>query len=83
MLARFAVLSRLRAHENSNLFSKMRVYDGESLREVDPAARSLQEYKDRAGVDEGMDGVSTRFAFKVWPPLSTMTRPKSGPILSI
>jgi serine protein kinase len=65
MLARFAVLSRLRPHENSTLFSKMRVYDGESLREVDPRARSLQEYKDRAGVDEGMDGVSTRFAFKV------------------
>jgi serine protein kinase len=65
MLARFAVLTRLRAHENSNAFSKMRVYDGESLREVDPRARSLQEYKDRAGVDEGMDGVSTRFAFKV------------------
>jgi serine protein kinase len=65
MLARFSVLSRLRAHENSNLFSKMRVYDGESLREVDPRARSLQEYKDAAGVNEGMDGVSTRFAFKV------------------
>ena len=30
-----------------------------------PRARSLQEYKDAAGVDEGMDGVSTRFAFKV------------------
>ncbi len=65
MLARFSVLSRLRLHENSNLFSKMRVYDGETLREVDPRARSLQEYKDIAGVDEGMDGVSTRFAFKV------------------
>jgi serine protein kinase len=65
MLARFSVLSRLREHQNSNLFSKMRVYDGESLREVDPRARSLQEYKDTAGVDEGMDGVSTRFAFKV------------------
>jgi serine protein kinase len=65
MLARFSVLSRLRTHENSNAFSKMRVYDGESLREVDPRARSLQEYKDRAGVDEGMDGISTRFAFKV------------------
>ncbi|WP_034852676.1 PrkA family serine protein kinase [Inquilinus limosus] len=64
MLARFSVLSRLREHENSNLYSKMRVYDGESLREVDPRARSLQEYKDAAGVDEGMDGVSTRFAFK-------------------
>ena len=41
------------------------VYDGESLREVDPRARSLQEYKDAAGVNEGMDGISTRFAFKV------------------
>ncbi|MBE7200228.1 MAG: PrkA family serine protein kinase, partial [Parafilimonas terrae] len=65
MLARFSVLSRLREHANSNLFSKMRVYDGESLREVDPRARSMQEYKDSAGVDEGMDGISTRFAFKV------------------
>ena len=65
MLARFSVLTRLRTHENSNLFSKMRVYDGESLREVDPRARSMQEYKDSAGVDEGMDGTSTRFAFKI------------------
>jgi len=43
----------------------MRVYDGESLKETDPRARSLQEYKDTAGVEEGMDGASTRFAFKV------------------
>jgi serine protein kinase len=64
MLARFSVLTRLREHENSNVYSKMRVYDGESLREVDPRAKSMQEYKDAAGVDEGMDGVSTRFAFK-------------------
>ncbi|PWS34882.1 PrkA family serine protein kinase [Falsiroseomonas bella] len=65
MLARFSVLSRLKRHENSNLFSKMRVYDGESLKETDPRARSLQEYRDAAGNDEGMDGISTRFAFKV------------------
>lgn len=65
MMARFAVLSRLKPHENSNLYAKMRVYDGESLKEVDPKARTLQEYRDAAGVDEGMDGVSTRFAFKV------------------
>jgi serine protein kinase len=31
----------------------MRVYNGESLKEVDPKARTLQEYKDAAGVDEG------------------------------
>ena len=65
MLARFTVLSRLKEHENSNLFSKMRVYDGESIKETDPKAKPMQEYKDAAGVDEGMDGISTRFAFKV------------------
>uniref|UniRef100_UPI003558890B PrkA family serine protein kinase n=1 Tax=Falsiroseomonas oryziterrae TaxID=2911368 RepID=UPI003558890B len=65
MMARFSVLSRLKKHENSNLFSKLRVYDGESLKETDPRARSLQEYRDAAGNDEGMDGISTRFAFKV------------------
>ena len=65
MLARFTVLSRMKRHENSTIFAKMRVYDGESLKETDPRARSLQEYKDAAGVEEGMDGASTRFAFKV------------------
>ncbi len=65
MLARFSVLTRLKRHENSTLYAKMRVYDGESLKETDPRARSLQEYKDAAGVEEGMDGTSTRFAFKV------------------
>src|SRR3954465_10205049 len=64
-LARFSVLSRLREHENSSLFSKMRIYDGESLKETDPKARSMQEYRGAAGVDEGMEGISTRFAFKV------------------
>ncbi len=64
-LARFTVLSRLRKHENSTMFAKMRVYDGENLKESDPKARSVQEYRDAAGVNEGMDGVSTRFAFKV------------------
>src|SRR5271165_4805968 len=64
MLARFSVLSRLKPHENSNLYAKMRVYNGESLKEVDPKARTMQEYRDHAGIDEGMDGISTRFAFK-------------------
>src|SRR6201993_2330983 len=65
ILARFSTLSRLKSHENSNLYSKMRVYDGESLKDTDPRARGVQEYRDAAGVDEGMDGISTRFAFKV------------------
>ena len=65
LLAQFCVMTRMKNPENSNLYSKMRVYDGESLKESDPKAKSLQEYKDDAGVTEGMNGISTRFAFKV------------------
>ncbi len=65
MLARFSVLTRLAEHENSQLFSKMRVYDGESLKDTDPHAKTIQEYRDAAGVTEGMDGASTRFAYKI------------------
>jgi serine protein kinase len=65
MLAQFSVLSRIKEPENSSVFSKMRVYDGENLKDTDPKAKSLQEYRDAAGVDEGMDGLSTRFAFKI------------------
>lgn len=65
MLAQFSILSRIKEPENSNLYSKMRIYDGENLKDTDPKAKSLQEYKDAAGVDEGMSGLSTRFAFKI------------------
>ncbi|MCJ8284204.1 PrkA family serine protein kinase [Halomonas sp.] len=65
MLAQFSVLSRLKEPENSSVYSKMRVYDGENLKDTDPKAKSIQEYRDSAGVDEGMDGLSTRFAFKI------------------
>lgn len=65
MLAQFAVMSRLGPHENSSLWAKMKVYNGESLKDTDPKARTVQEYRDFAGVNEGMKGISTRFAFKV------------------
>jgi serine protein kinase len=65
MLAQFSVLTRLKEHENSSLFSKMRVYDGESLKDTDPHAKTVQEYRDAAGINEGMDGTSTRFAYKI------------------
>ncbi len=65
MMAQFAVLSRLKEPENSSIYSKMRIYDGENLKDTDPHAKSYQEYRDFAGVDEGMTGLSTRFAFKI------------------
>ena len=65
MMAQFSVLTRLKEPENSSTYSKMRVYDGENLKDTDPKAKSIQEYYDYAGVDEGMSGISTRFAFKI------------------
>ncbi|WP_070963006.1 PrkA family serine protein kinase [Vibrio sonorensis] len=65
LLAQFSILSRLKDPENSSIFSKMRVYDGETLKDTDPKAKSYQEYRDYAGVEEGMSGLSTRFAFKI------------------
>ncbi|MDN3575422.1 PrkA family serine protein kinase [Chitinimonas viridis] len=65
MMSQFSILSRLKDPENSSVFSKMQVYDGENLKDTDPKAKSIQEYRDFAGVDEGMDGLSTRWAFKI------------------
>ncbi|WP_152205139.1 PrkA family serine protein kinase [Marinobacter changyiensis] len=65
MLAQFSILSRMKEPENSSIFSKMRVYDGQNIKDTDPKAKSIQEYRDSAGVNEGMDGLSTRFAFKI------------------
>ena len=65
MLAQFSVLTRLKEPQNSSIYSKLRVYNGESLKDTDPKAKSYQEYRDMAGVDEGMHGISTRFAFKI------------------
>ena len=65
MMAEYSILTRLKEPENSTLPSKMEVYDGKNLKSKDPQAKSLEEYKDAAGVDEGMEGSSTRFAFKI------------------
>ena len=56
MMAQFSILTRLKEPENSSIFSKMQVYDGENLKDTDPRAKSYQEYRDYAGVDEGMSG---------------------------
>ncbi|HPA90960.1 MAG TPA: PrkA family serine protein kinase, partial [Quisquiliibacterium sp.] len=36
MMAQFAVLSRIKEPENSSIYAKMRVYDGENLKDVEP-----------------------------------------------
>lgn len=64
MMAQFSVLTRLK-DPNDNVYSKMEVYDGKNLKDKDPKAKSQQEYKEMAGVSEGMAGSSTRFAYKI------------------
>jgi serine protein kinase len=63
-LAEFSVLSRLAVPENSSVYSKLRSYNGENLKDVDPRSKSVKEYRDDAGMQEGFSGLSTRWAFK-------------------
>jgi len=65
MLAQWMVLTRLREPENSTIYGKLRVYNGENVKDTMPNAKPYEEYRDAAGVNEGMSGMSTRFAFKV------------------
>src|SRR3569833_983778 len=62
MMSQFAVLSRLKEPENSSIYSKMRVYDGENLKDIDPKAKSYQEYRDFAGPGGGGAGRAARGA---------------------
>jgi serine protein kinase len=65
MLAQFMVLTRLKEPENSTIYGKLRVYNGENVKDTMPNAKPYEEYRDAAGINEGMTGMSTRFAFKV------------------
>lgn len=65
MLAQWSILSRLADTKLSNAYTKMQVYNGENLKNIDMKAKSLTEYRDEAGVGEGMEGSSTRFAYKI------------------
>jgi serine protein kinase len=65
ILAKFTVLSRLKEYPNSSMYTKMKIYNGESLKDKDVKAKSITDYKEHAGIDEGMEGISTRTGFKI------------------
>lgn len=65
LLAQFSVLTRIEEPENSNVVTKMRVYNGENVKEKDSRAKSYQEYKDLTSSNEGFSGISTRLGYKV------------------
>lgn len=66
ILAQFAVISRIKPPINTGVWSKMKVYNGENLREKDPKAKTYQEYREEVeNRDEGFfPAISTRWAFK-------------------
>jgi hypothetical protein len=53
MLAQFSVLSRLKERKIPALFQDA-LHNGENLKDVDTKAKSIQEYRDYGGTDEGM-----------------------------
>ena len=65
MLGMCSLASRYEEHQNSNIWSKMKVYNGEVIKDTDPQAKSYIEYRTNGGIKEGMSGMSTRFAFKI------------------
>lgn len=65
MLAMFCVGSRLTGNEKSGLKTKIRVYNGEKVKDKDNSAKSYYEYRMLAASDEGFHGVSTRKAYKI------------------
>lgn len=65
LLARMMILSRLEEPQNSTIISKLHVYNGDNIKEKDPRAKSLADYKSTSSKLEGFRGLSTRLAYKV------------------
>ena len=58
MLAQFMVMTRLKETGLSSLSTKMKVYDGQNMKDEDVSCKPITEYREAAGLDEGMDGLS-------------------------
>ncbi|MGB4076716.1 MAG: PrkA family serine protein kinase [Minisyncoccia bacterium] len=66
LLARTVVASRLKpTSQKIKMEFKVRIYNGEDLRDELPDLVTLSHLTKEAGLDEGMTGLSTRTAFKI------------------
>lgn len=65
LLGQFIVMSRLVADSDKGLETKMRVYNGEVMKEKDPNSKTLEEYLTNKPAAEGFEGISTRDSFKI------------------
>ncbi len=63
-MAEFSILTRL-SGDSGDLLTKMKVYNGESMKAKDSNAKTHAEYKRHADATEGFKGMSTRQAYKI------------------
>ncbi|WP_163192923.1 PrkA family serine protein kinase [Clostridium thermarum] len=65
MAAMFAILTRLKPSNKVDPITKLRIYNGEEIVEKGTTKRiDIMELREEAGLNEGMDGISTRFIVK-------------------
>lgn len=63
--AMFAVLTRLRASNKVDPITKLKIYNGVEIVEKGSTKKiDVMELREEAGINEGMDGISTRFIVK-------------------
>ncbi|MFC3216673.1 hypothetical protein ACFODQ_00845 [Comamonas sp. JC664] len=79
MMAQFAVLTTAQEPENSSIFSKMQVYDGESLKDTDPRAKSYQEYRTMPAWTRACRASPPALPSRSCPRCSTTTAPRWRP----
>ncbi|MBZ0273723.1 serine protein kinase [bacterium] len=61
----FSILTRLSPTEKVDLITKLRIYNGEEVVEAGQTKKvTVDELREEAGPNEGMDGISTRFIMK-------------------
>ena len=61
----FAVLSRLKPSNKVDPITKLKIYNGEEIVEKGTTKRiDIMELREEAGLNEGMEGISTRFIVK-------------------
>ncbi|MDT8716717.1 PrkA family serine protein kinase [Clostridium sp. 19966] len=61
----FAILSRLKPSNKVDPLTKLKIYNGEEIVEKGTTKKiDIMELKEEAGLDEGMNGISTRFIIK-------------------
>lgn len=66
LLSKFMIYTRVHNPDNSDVMAKMLTYDGQNCKAKYPTAKTISEYRTpEIAAVEGMDGMSSRAAFKL------------------